>query len=171
MAGRPDRARAVLAQFDAEVKDTTLRRWFEPDRHRTLAEIALTERRPRDAIGEFRQGDLRPDGPVEGCPICIYVALGRAFDQAGMADSAIVMLEPYLSTPWSNRFSLQADAINLAAVYKRLGELYEERGDRAKTASYAAKFVELWKDADPELQPKVREARALVVRLGDPERR
>ena len=108
---------------------------------------------------------------MEGCPICIYVALGRAFDQAGMADSAIVMLERYLSTPWSNRFSLQADAINLAAVYKRLGELYEERGDRAKTASYAAKFVELWKDADPELQPKVREARALVVRLGDPERR
>ena len=54
---------------------------------------------------------------MEGCPICIYVALGRAFDQAGMADSAIVMLEPYLSTPWSNRFSLQADAINLAAVY------------------------------------------------------
>jgi tRNA A-37 threonylcarbamoyl transferase component Bud32/tetratricopeptide (TPR) repeat protein len=171
IAGRPDRARALLAQFDAEVKDTTLRRWFEPDRHRALAEIALAERRPRDAIGEFRQGDLRPDGPVEGCPICIYVALGRAFDQAGMADSAIVMLERYLSTPWWNRFSLQADAMNLAAVYKRLGELYEERGDRAKAASYAAKFVDLWKDADPELQPKVRDVRARLVRLGDSERR
>jgi eukaryotic-like serine/threonine-protein kinase len=171
IAGRPDRARAVLAQFDAEVKDTTLRRWFEPDRHHALAEIALAEGRPRDAIGEFRQGDTRPDGPVEGCPICIYVALGRAFDQAGMADSAIVMLERYLSTPFWNRFSLQADGMNLPAVYKRLGELYEERGDRAKAASYAAMFVELWKDADPELQPKVRDARARLVRLGDRERR
>ena len=97
---------------------------------------------------------------------------GRSIRLAGLTDDQWwATIEPYLSTPWSNRFSLQADAINLAAVYKRLGELYEERGDRAKSASYAAKFVELWKDADPELQPKVREARALVVRLGDPERR
>jgi tetratricopeptide (TPR) repeat protein len=170
MAGRPDRAHAVLAQFDADVKDTTLRRWFEPDRHRALAEIALAEQRPRDAIDEFRRGDRRPDGPVEGCAICVYVALGRAFDQARMTDSAITMLERYLATPSWTRGRVGGDGLYLAAVYKRLGELYDEQGDRAKAASYFAKFVDLWKDADPELQPKVREARARLVRLGDTER-
>ena len=111
IAGRADRARAVLAEFDAEVKDTTLRRWFEPARHRALAEIALAERRPRDAIDEFRRGDRRPDGPVEGCPICVYVALGRAFDQAGMPDSAIASLERYVATPFFGRFKLQVDVL------------------------------------------------------------
>jgi len=171
MAGRPDRARAVLAQFDADVKDSTLRRWFEPDQHRALAEIALAEQRPRDAIDEFRRGDQRRDGPVEGCSICVYVALGRAFDQARMTDSAITMLERYVTTPSWIRGDVGTDGLYLAAVYKRLGELYDEKGDRAKAASYLAKFVELWKDADPELQPKVREARARLVRLGDAERR
>jgi tetratricopeptide (TPR) repeat protein len=170
IARRPDRARAVLAQFDGDVKDTVLRRWFEPDRHRALAEIALAERKPQDAIGEFRRGDQRPDGPVERCPICMYAELGRAFDQAEMPDSAITMFERYVSTPHWNRFDLPADGLQLAAVYKRLGELYEARGDRSKAASSYAKFVDLWKDADPELQPKVREVRARLVRLSDSER-
>jgi eukaryotic-like serine/threonine-protein kinase len=171
IARRPDRARAVLAQFDADVKDTVLRHWFEPDRHRALAEIALAERRPREAIDEFRRGDQRSDGPAERCPICVYAELGRAFDQAEMPDSAIVMFERYVSTPHWQRFELATDGLQLAAAYKRLGELYEGRGDRPKAASNYAKFVELWKDADPELQPKVREARARLARLSDTEKR
>jgi hypothetical protein len=39
-----------------------------------------------------------------------------------------------------------------------------------KAASYLAKFVEPWKDADPQFQPKVRDARARLVRLGGLER-
>jgi len=178
LAGRPDRARAVLAEFDNDVKDTTLRRWFEPGRHRALAEIALAERRPRDAIDEFRRGDRRADGPVEECPLCIYVALGRAFDQLQMRDSAIAMLEQYVATPsWSRlgfavgRISFAGDPLFLSAAYKRLGELYDETGDREKAVSYSTKFVELWKGADPELQPRVRDARARLVRLTDAERR
>jgi tetratricopeptide (TPR) repeat protein len=177
LAGRPDRARAMLAQFDTEVKDTTLRRWFEPDRHRALAEIALAERRPRDAIEEFRRGDRRPDGPVEGCAICIHMALGRAFDKAQMPDSAIANLERYLTTSsWDRlgfalgRFSITGDALFLAAAYKRLGELYDEKGDRAKAVSYYTKFVELWNGADPELQSSVRDVKARLVRLTDAER-
>ena len=171
LAGRPDRARAMVAQFDAEVKDTTLRRYFEPDRHTALAEIALAERRPRDAVEEFRRGDRRPDGPVEGCTICIHMALGRAFDQAQMPDSAIVMLERYVTTPSWRRLLVEGDGLYLAPVYKRLGELYEGKGYRANAASYYSKFVELWKDADPELQPTVRDVRARLVRLTDAERR
>ena len=38
---------------------------------------------------------------------------------------------------------------------RRLGELYEKRGHRAKARCYYSHFVELWKDSDPELKPVV----------------
>jgi hypothetical protein len=57
------------------------------------------------------------------------------------------------------------DAFSLAPSYKRLGELYEARGDRKRAADYYGKFVDLWKDADPELQPAVTEIRQRLARL------
>jgi hypothetical protein len=98
------------------------------------------------------------------------MALGRAFDQAQMADSAIVMLERYVTTPAWARLRLDGDGLYLAPVYKRLGELYEGKGDRATAASYYSRFVELWNGADPELQSRVRDVRARLVRLTNQER-
>jgi hypothetical protein len=40
-----------------------------------------------------------------------------------------------------------------------------------KAASHYAKFVDLWKDADPELQPHVRKARERLAVLQRAERR
>ena len=52
-----------------------------------------------------------------------------------------------------------------AATHKRLGELHEARGDREKAVEHYDSFVELWKDADPELQPQVRDVRQRIARL------
>jgi tetratricopeptide (TPR) repeat protein len=177
VAGRPDRARAVLAQYDSEVRDTAVRRDLEPLRHSALAEIAIAEGRPRDAVNELRASDMRADGPDNACAPCTYAALGRAFDLAGMADSAIVNFERFLSTPYAFRFMGDpirfilpgGDSRHLAGAYKRLGELYEAKGDKQKAASYYTKFVELWKNADPELQPKVTEVKKRLARLSDTE--
>jgi hypothetical protein len=47
--------------------------------------------------------------------------------------------------------------------------LYAARGDRAKARENYGRFVDLWKDADPELQPIVASARAALKRLsGEP---
>ncbi len=118
---------------------------------RELGGGGLAERRPADAVAEFRRADRTPDGPVSGCKVCLPAALARAFDQAGMPDSAIAMLEQYLSTPDVSRMEYDQDPTYLAGTYKRLGELYEAKGARAKAASNYRKFIELWKDADPEL--------------------
>ncbi len=37
--------------------------------------------------------------------------------------------------------------------------------------SHYVQFVELWKDADPELQPKVAQVRQRIAHLRDTERR
>jgi tetratricopeptide (TPR) repeat protein len=63
------------------------------------------------------------------------------------------------------------DALYLAGVQKRLGELYDAKGDRQRAIEHYAKFVELWKNADPELQPKVAQAQARLAQLGAAERR
>jgi tRNA A-37 threonylcarbamoyl transferase component Bud32/tetratricopeptide (TPR) repeat protein len=171
LAGRPDRARAILTQYSAEMRDSALRNEQEPELHNTLAEIALAERRPMDAVAEFRKGDRRADGPADGCEPCALTRLGRAYDQANMVDSTIAIYERYLAEPdILGPFPL-VGATYAAGVHKRLGELYEAKGDREKALSHALAFPALWKDADPELQPKVAEVRAPAARLRDSERR
>ena len=53
----------------------------------------------------------------------------------------------------------------LAGSYKRLGELYDAKKNDAKAIENYQNFVDLWKDADPELQPAVRAARARLEEL------
>ncbi len=42
------------------------------------------------------------------------------------------------------------------------GQLHDEAGDRQKAVEYYAKLVELWRDADPELQPRVEAAQRRI---------
>jgi eukaryotic-like serine/threonine-protein kinase len=169
MFGRADRARAMLTQYDADVKDTVQRRLDQPAMHSALGWVALADAKPLDAVVEFRKADRLPDGPVNTCPICADVDVGRAFDRANMPDSAIAAFEHYMATPFSAR--INQDGLNLAWISRRLGELYEAKGDRAKAGAYYQKFVDLWKNADPDLQPKVAEVRQRLARLKDIERR
>ena len=90
-------------------------------------------------------------------------------DRANAADSAIVYFERFFSTPQLNRLAL--DAQYGAGLHKRLGELYEAKRDRVNAASHYQKFVDLWKNADPDLQPKVAEVRKRLARLSDTEHR
>jgi tetratricopeptide (TPR) repeat protein len=123
----------------------------------------LAEGHALEAASEFRTGDKAPDGPVSECAICLYANLAQAFDRANAADSALTYYELYVTTPMLNRAS--QDQQYLAGTLKRLGELYEAKGDRQKAASAYTRFVELWKDADPELQPKVAEVRRRLLVL------
>jgi tetratricopeptide (TPR) repeat protein len=152
-AGRPDKARALLAQYDAEVREPQYRRNLEPSRHAALAQILMAEKKPIEAVAELWKADSLPDGPATDCTHCMDIDLGRAFDLANQRDSAIFYWERYLGDP-----SVRApgrDAIILAGIHKRLGELYEAKNDLPRAISHYAAFVDLWKNADPELQPKV----------------
>ena len=160
--GRTDRARAVLAQI-AQITDTVTRRNRQPDAHRIRAEIALTENRARDAVVEFRKADSLPDGPISEDPSAVLYTTGRAFDKANEPDSAIVMFEKFLHSHPSYR--LFSDMVTLPLVQRRLGELYEARGDRGRAVAHYTAFADLWKNADPDLQPQVADVRKRITRL------
>jgi tetratricopeptide (TPR) repeat protein len=161
LAGRPELARQMSSAFErsrgtvVQIADTAFR-------HTMAGDIAMAEGKYADAIREYRISD------VGGCVICALPALGRAYDLAGNADSAIAVFTRFVETPYLLRGS--PDAANLAGTYKRLGELHEAKGDRQKAVSYYTKFVELWNNADPDLQPKVAEVKKRLVRLSDSEK-
>jgi tetratricopeptide (TPR) repeat protein len=119
--------------------------------------VAIADSRPKDAIdllGTAYKGDVgREDtGPWRA----------QAFALANQPDSAIVEFEKYVA---SGDVLLSSKGSFLAPTYKRLGELYETKGNAAKAVENYEKFVELWKDADPELQPQVKAAREKISKL------
>jgi len=155
-AGRPDRAKQVLAEYDAAVPDAVRRR--QPFRHGAAAAVALAESRVQDAISAYRAWYAE-----DNCAVCGLFELGRAYERVGERDSALAAYERAVTTPGLTR--LFEEAPTLGPLYQRLGELYEERGDKARARDYYSRFVELWKDADSELQPSVREVKGRLAKL------
>ena len=78
-------------------------------------------------------------------------------------DSALVTYEKYFDV--LDPFRPQVDQFALAPAHKRAGELYEAKGDVANAVKHYREFVELWKNADQELQPRVSAARAKLRRM------
>ena len=95
--------------------------------------------------------------------MCLRFELAAAHDAAGNADSAIAAYQGYLGAEFVNRLTWDENV--LAFVYRRLGELYEGQGDTENALDYFNRFVELWQDADPDLQRQVEDVRRRMARL------
>jgi len=167
-AGEPEKARAYYqAMYTA--MDTAMRRSVSAALHVDRARIAMAERQYPTAVKEFTAADTEYDGRPVACGACRLPELGFAYDLAGDHAAAVRTFEQYVSSPGSQRIG--TDPYYLAAVYKRLGELYDEQGKPDKAADYFSRFVHLWRNADPELQPKVAEVRARLAILDKAARR
>jgi hypothetical protein len=76
------------------------------------------------------------------------------------------MYERYVGTPFAWRVSFElVDPVQLPGVHERLAALYEKQGNAAKAATNYQAFIDLLKDADSELQPRVAEARRRLQQL------
>jgi tetratricopeptide (TPR) repeat protein len=72
--------------------------------------------------------------------------------------------------PWYANIAQVApfEVAHRSVAYLRLGTIYEAQGDRDRAVEYYSKFIDLWSDADPELQEHVEAARrALAVLAPD----
>ena len=58
------------------------------------------------------------------------------------------------------------DLVYLAPAELDVAALYERQGDRTRALAAYRTFVDLWRDADPELRPAVERARARIAALG-----
>jgi tetratricopeptide (TPR) repeat protein len=100
---------------------------------------------------------------ARSCAPCDSYRAGKMWDAAGQADSAIAYYRHGTDRPPLNGGDEEAYLYPLAL--RRLGALYEERGNRAQALEWYTRFLDLWHDADPDLQPVVRDIRGRVSRL------
>jgi tetratricopeptide (TPR) repeat protein len=159
------RAAAVTGQVAQANRWLAEYRAARPDEVRNLwgsyleGQIALSQHKAREAAAGFRQM-----GELSYCNPCGAWELGLALDEAGVPDSALAayeMVTQVTATPYNTSYLQWA----LPPSLRRLGELYETRGDRARALEYYGRFMDLWRNADPPLQPAVRDVKARMARL------
>ena len=161
-AGRAARARQLFDEYLAS--QTPADRANRLTRFFTLqleAELLVAEGRSDAAIGKFREAcDLFRSFGL--CRVHAYPTLAEAYDRAGQADSAIAIYERFLDLrAWHPDDAFQ----RLAPSLRRVGELYEAKGNARKAIEYYGRFVQLWKNADPELQSRIRDVQERIARL------
>ena len=98
------------------------------------------------------------------CRNCMRYDAGEMWSAAGNDDSTLAALEPVANSIFTR--DQAGDAVNYAPALYRLGEIYEAKGNKAKAREYYERFVEQWRDADPQFQPKVAEAKRRLAALG-----
>ena len=101
---------------------------------------------------------------TSSCTKCLLFELGSALEQANQPDSALAAYTMAAEQP-ASLDRLYSDFWSVARNYRRLGELHEARGDKDKALEYYGQFTALWKDADPELQPQVKEVKQRMSKL------
>jgi tetratricopeptide (TPR) repeat protein len=122
------------------------------------ANLAIASAKPEEAIRLLRETER----VMFDFQRNHFADMGYAFDLAGNADSAIVYFERFLE----NRFSdIEIDPPHVSGIHKRLAELHDAAGNHDRAISNYQIFVDLWKNADPDLQPMVQRARARAAEL------
>jgi tetratricopeptide (TPR) repeat protein len=142
--GQPERARELAAEWAREVPDE-----FQPASARgianSLGEVELRAGRAREALVLFRRAE------TPSCPQCFSPEYARTWDALGNADSALHWYTVYLES--KSQRQAANDALFLAASFRRAAELHEARGESAKAIERYTGLLDLWRNADPSLQP------------------
>jgi tetratricopeptide (TPR) repeat protein len=128
------------------------------DSARMRGYVALASGEYDRAIAEFRVAD-REFAINERQALML---LADAFDLSGQRDSAMRYFELFVRTPDLLPFE---NGVFVASAHKRLAELYEAAGDSGKAEAHYQLFIDLWRTADPELQPTVQSARNRLLQL------
>ncbi len=159
--GRTREARELLAQWERLAPDDPRLR---SDLLWAKGALALAEGRSDSAVAAFLAWHAAPFATSGTHPYSrgLYEA-AVVMDRTGRPDSALSLLERAFAEP-----GLGTEVIDGSwqpVALRRLGELHDSLGHRDQAIRYYTEFVDLWKDADPELQPQVRRARARLAAL------
>ncbi|MDX1675147.1 MAG: tetratricopeptide repeat protein, partial [Longimicrobiales bacterium] len=124
--------------------------------------------------GAAESGWRRADATEDACRTCFKARIGLMEELQGNRADAIAAYEEYLGLEQVNRAGwgrrgwmpdFEGDFLHRGLVLERLADLHEQAGSPAEAARYYRELIDLWEDADPELQPRVDAARRALERL------
>ena len=134
-----------------------------------LAAISTAAGRPDEALARIREGCGIAAGAFTACEQMAFLDVAEAHDRAGRADSAIAAYRRFVTMRGLRLIarpgSIDVVTPKLAPAWRRLGELLEAKGEKQQAIDAYERFLDYWRDADPNLQPIVRSVRERVTRL------
>jgi len=159
-AGEVGKAERLLAEYERTVPEALKN--ADVARPQSRALVALGKGQYAEAIKGFREFRDKNGGELTALP-----EIAQAFDRMGQTDSAVATYEAFAA---ATDVGPAGRPYFLPRAYRRLGELYEPK-DKTKALEYYGKFTALWKDADPDLQPRVQEVKQRMAALaGEPKK-
>jgi tetratricopeptide (TPR) repeat protein len=133
------------------------------------ADIATAAGKPDEALAKLRDGCSLAPGQALLCERMAFLEVAQAHDRAGRVDSAIAAYRRFAELQGARMLgpprAFDVKTPKLAPTWRRLGELYESKGDNRSAIDAYERFLDLWRNADPELQPIVRQVRERSDRL------
>lgn len=164
---------SLAALGDREGVNEFLKRWrddgtasslgpsFEETR-RTAEAFLLIDEDPERALGSLNQLSLSTN-----CPYCAIWQRGALALDLERLEEARDHFHTALTGADDDQLGV---ATTRVMVHRKLGQVYEALGDSAAAAEHFRIFADHWNDADPELQPWVRESRERAAALtGQPQ--
>jgi tetratricopeptide (TPR) repeat protein len=122
--------------------------------HRLKGEIELARQQYEEALDSFGLVANLKEIQVEDC-------LALAYFKSGNVDKAIEKYREFIQK--KDALGHEAQEPWILAHYQ-LGILYEKKGDQAEAVKALERFLEIWKDADPDI-PEVVDAKRRLERL------
>ena len=159
--GRVDRAQAIMSEYERVA--TRDDRDADGSFYEARGTLQLARGDARGARVSFREASVR-----DRCARCGAFNEARALEALSFPDSAILFYEQFANPPGVLD---EGRSLIMPGTLKRLGELYESKGDRKKALEYYGRLVDLWRDADASLQPMISDIRRHMAELaGEPRR-
>ncbi|HEX6432939.1 MAG TPA: tetratricopeptide repeat protein [Gemmatimonadales bacterium] len=122
------------------------------------AHVAAAAGRTEEALAHLDAADWEAAASVFVAEAYDRFFRAELLREAGREDEALGWLQ-------SMAERAAYELVYLAPAHLRQAEIYERRGDRSKAAGHYRRFIELWDEADPELQATVAGARNRLASL------
>jgi len=155
--GDRETATRLLDEFNRNPGNIPGRAWDFLRAGARGAVLSMSKETMPEALAEFRKA-------AAVCGSCFESPMALAFERAGMPDSALAHYQRWADIG-DNIWEVGVYFHSAPGAYLRLGELYEAKGDTTKAVDYYGRFTELWREADPEFQPKVKEVKRRIAEL------
>ena len=159
-AGELDEARGLLASMDSLAALIE----FEPAgmAEHARAVVALAEGRPEASLQHLERARAAEYGLLHDYS---RLLLGDVNVALGRLPEAAAEYETVAGTLGLSFEDARAHPPLQPVAHERLGDVYLVLGDTTAALTHLAAFVELWRDADPELQLRVQEAQRTLQEI------